>query len=37
MNALRKVGVGSVEKVLRPALFAKNVKEMLKFAKMHKD
>ena len=36
-NALKKIGLGSTEKVLKLALFARNVKERLEFAKMHKD
>jgi hypothetical protein len=36
-NLLREAVLGSVEKVSKPALFAKNVKEKLEFAKMHKD
>jgi hypothetical protein len=36
-NALREVNLGSTEKASKLALFAKNVKEMLKFAKMNKN
>jgi hypothetical protein len=36
-NALREVGLGSVEMVIKPNLFAKNVKKRFEFAKMHKD
>ena len=35
-NALRNEGLGSAKKVSKPALFAKNVKERLGFAKMYK-
>jgi hypothetical protein len=35
-NLLREAVLGSVEKVSKPALFAKNVKEKLEFAKIHK-
>ena len=35
-NALREVGLRSIEKVSKPTLSAKHVKERLEFAKMHK-
>jgi transposase len=36
-NSLRETDLESIKKVSNPALYAKNVKEMLEFAKMHKD
>jgi transposase len=36
-NALREANLGSAEKISKPALSAKHVKEMLEFAKMRKD
>ena len=36
-NALREAGLGLAEKVSKPALSAKYVKEKLEFSKMHKD
>ena len=36
-NALREASLGLAEKVSKLALFTKNVKKMLEFAKMHKD
>jgi hypothetical protein len=37
MNALQEVGLEFVEKVFKPTLSARNVKESLDFAKMHKE
>jgi hypothetical protein len=34
---LREVGLGSAEKVSKSVFSTKNIKEMSKFAKMHKD
>jgi hypothetical protein len=36
-NILREVGLGSIDKVSKQALSAKNVKKKLEFSKMHKD
>jgi hypothetical protein len=36
-NALKEAGLGLAEKVSRPSLSAKNVKERLEFAKMYKN
>ena len=36
-NAIKKASLRSVEKISKLALSTKNVKERLKFAKMHED
>ena len=36
-NALREVNLGSTKKASKLALFAKNVKEMLKFTKLNRN
>ena len=36
-DVLREAHLGSIEKIFKPTLFGKNVKDKLEFSKLHKD